>query len=671
MSLFGFFKRPSFWTVIIALAAYWDPAAIAGKFVYDDAGSVVKNVVVNGQVPWTDAFIRDYWGTLMAEPQSHKSFRPITTLTFKLNWLLAEKLEESDPPDKPKNDHDKTYFFHVFNVILHAINSGLVTEAAAFVFDDAGALGGSREGDILAQLITGIIFGIHPVHAEAVSNITSRGELLMTFFFLLAFLSYASHIPTKKSPKRGCCGTLSYILCIYFFPWICMSLSLFSKEQGATTLCTLVAYDFLKHHGSVKQYWNKLKRGDRFSVYFLGRTIVLAIQTLALVALRYWLNGESSPDFIFDQNPAGFSEDRLTRVFSISWVYCLYIRDAVWPLYLAPDWSGRSIDLIEDISEPRALLVILLWIFAFACVQSLFLGLSDNATRKELEVRRVLLMAFVGFMFLPFLLSSNLLVVVGLMKADRVIYLPLFGFCIMEALLFKTICCSSSASSPTDETEKKNDESTSTRNTTKQTSSPQAPLKLRVHWLGHLIMLAQIAGFVLKNHERNIAWSSPEILWTKAFNINPRSHHTMYNCGYELSLRQRYEEAEQVMRPIGSPRVDGPSNTFVYAMVLYNLGKCDEAHEFIDEAMDVIEKQREEGGLRHTPASLDRTKSNLLVARGYCTMDDFQQQGRVFQEAVRTDPRNTYAVQQFQAYLKKMEQIKEMKEKYGLTNVEI
>ena len=43
--------------------------------------------------------------------------------------------------------------------------------------------------------------------------------------------------------------------------------------------------------------------------------------------------------------------------------------------------------------------------------------------------------AFLGFLFAPFLLSSNILVVVGLMKADRVIYLPLMGFCLLEALV--------------------------------------------------------------------------------------------------------------------------------------------------------------------------------------------------------------------------------------------
>lgn len=612
-------------------------------------------MVVNGQVPWKDAFTRDFWGTPMNEPQSHKSFRPITTLTFKLNWLLADHLGTLDNMD------EVTHYFHVVNILLHGINSALVAEAAAFVFDDAAVLGGMDDGDVWAQFLTGLIFAIHPVHAEAVSNVTSRGELLMTFFFLVGFLSYANFIPTEKTPKMTIVGTLKYGFCIYILPWICMAASLFSKEQGATTLCTLVAYDFLKHHVSVQAWFDKLKQKDTYSIYFLGRTLVLAVQTLILVGVRHWLNGETSPDFIYDQNPAGFAEARLTRVFSTAWIHVLYVRDMLFPAFLCPDWSGKSIDLIEDISDPRALLVILLWIFAFACVQSLFQGLPSHATVQEQEVRRVILMAFFAFLFLPFLLSSNLLVVVGLMKADRVIYLPLFGFCIMEALLVKTLCytveddTSAETTNADDEPSEKDAKPTVTKRRK----------RLRINWLGNLIVLVQLGLFANKLHERNLAWSSPELLWITAFNINPRSHHTMYNCGYELSLRQRYEEAEKVMRPIGNARVDGPSNTFVYAMVLYNLQRCDEANYFIDIAMEVLQEQREEGGVRHQPSSLDRTKSNLLVARGYCTADK-QEQGITLQEAVRTDPRNTYAVQQFQAYLSKMEQIREMKEKYGI-----
>jgi hypothetical protein len=180
---------------------------------------------------------------------------------------------------------DHTYYFHVVNVVLHGINTGLVTETASIVLGD---------GSLMAPLIAGTCFGMHPVHAEAVSNITSRGELLMTFFFLLAFLSYANNIPaplattvksnskssTPKRSKEGkkaketaiakppstsiqgwlraiWCGT-----CIYVLPFLFMALSLFSKEQGVTTLCSLVASDFIQNHGTVLSLFLELLEED-------------------------------------------------------------------------------------------------------------------------------------------------------------------------------------------------------------------------------------------------------------------------------------------------------------------------------------------------------------------------------------------------------------------------
>lgn len=83
--LLRFLRRPSLYIALLSILAYWDDTALHGSFVYDDAGSIHKNVVVNGSVPWTQVFQRDFWGTPMKDVQSHKSFRPLTTLSFRLN----------------------------------------------------------------------------------------------------------------------------------------------------------------------------------------------------------------------------------------------------------------------------------------------------------------------------------------------------------------------------------------------------------------------------------------------------------------------------------------------------------------------------------------------------------------------------------------------------------
>jgi len=586
------------------MISYWDDTALHGGFVYDDAGSVAKNVVVNGVVPVTQVFQRDFWGTKMSEPASHKSFRPITTLTFRLNYMYSEM---------------ETFPYHVVNVLLHGVVSGLVVEVSGYIFS------GGTQSDLIAQMTTGFLFGLHPVHAEVVSNITSRGEMLMSLFFLLAFLSYANSIQLMDSWIR--------FMGIYLIPTLCMALSLFSKEQGATALITVVIYDFLTNHSSVVAYLQALIHKDPSALHFLKRTFILALETIAFCGLRYYLNGETLPDFIVDQNPAGFAEERFTRVFSVSWVYCLYIYDAIYPKYLCPDWSGKSIDLIESTNDPRILVVLLLWTFAAACLISLIFGLYKTASSQHEYCRRVILLAFFAFAFSPFFLSSNLLVVVGLMKADRVIYLPVLGFCILEALLVKVLCC--------------------------DLAKPKDVLTgSGIHWLGHLLLLVQLALYSGKVHERNLAWSNSLSLWMSAYEINPRSYHTMYNCGYELSLKQHYEKAEEVMRPIGSALVDGPSNTFVYSMILFNLGRCDESLELVEEALQVIEERKQMGGPRNRPEQLARTTSNLLVAKAHCIMN-IQERGKILFDAVQTDPQNEYAIQQAQGLMERVNLLKQ------------
>jgi len=679
--------RPSLWVGASAIVAYWDKTALHGDFVYDDSGSVKNNVLVNGKIPFREHWYeRDFWGTPMSQPQSHKSFRPVTTATFRLNWMLAERLANNNNTRSGKSGSGKkekeegreqTYGFHVVNVILHGLVSALVTEASSFVFcrDDANSsqCGGGVDGNtstsengwstnadnatasslsspiisasstetVLPQLIAGFLFALHPVHAEAVSNITSRGELLMSTFFLVAFLSYANQVTGTMRRRRNSIGSL---LRIYVVPWICTALSLFSKEQGATTLISLVVFDFVHNHSSVREFVfdellgrTKMGKNDtgnsssiKNAIAFARRTVILAVETVLLCIFRYWLNGETSPDFIFDQNPAGFSSERFTRVFSVSWVYCLYIRDALFPRYLSPDWSGKSISLITSWNDVRVVAVLALWAVALACLVSLVVGpaTSRSGNFNSQRNRRVILVAFFAFTFSPFLLSSNLLVVVGLMKADRVIYLPLMGFCILEALLFQNLCCRCFA---------------------EQQDQPLARSRRGrsslYYWIGYALIMTQLALFAAKTHERNIAWSHSLRLWMTAYQINPISHHTTYNCGYELSLKKRYAEAEQVLRPIGDPHVEGPSNTFVYAMVLHNLNRCDEAHEYINEAMAVVEEKKRSGGVRNTEQSLARTESNLLVARAFCTKN-LPEAGKIMYSAVEKDQTNEYAVQQ-------------------------
>lgn len=60
---------------------YWN--GLRGDFVHDDIPAVAMNADVLGTGPLARVATNDFWGTPMSDPNSHKSYRPLTTLTFR------------------------------------------------------------------------------------------------------------------------------------------------------------------------------------------------------------------------------------------------------------------------------------------------------------------------------------------------------------------------------------------------------------------------------------------------------------------------------------------------------------------------------------------------------------------------------------------------------------
>ncbi|KAL0839218.1 hypothetical protein ABMA28_015990 [Loxostege sticticalis] len=57
--------------------------SLNGEFVHDDIPAIVSNSDVNGGNHVFKVFKNDFWGTPMSDPNSHKSYRPLTTLSFR------------------------------------------------------------------------------------------------------------------------------------------------------------------------------------------------------------------------------------------------------------------------------------------------------------------------------------------------------------------------------------------------------------------------------------------------------------------------------------------------------------------------------------------------------------------------------------------------------------
>lgn len=53
-----------------------------GDFVFDDSEAILKNKDITSE-SWIDCFYNDFWGTDIKSNLSHKSYRPLTIISFR------------------------------------------------------------------------------------------------------------------------------------------------------------------------------------------------------------------------------------------------------------------------------------------------------------------------------------------------------------------------------------------------------------------------------------------------------------------------------------------------------------------------------------------------------------------------------------------------------------
>ena len=132
---------------------------------YDDEPAIKKNKDLRPEfTSWFDLFSHDFWGADITSTTSHKSYRPLTVATFRLNYMLHEL---------------QPLGYHLVNVLLHSAVCYLYVLLCGVVFSE-----------VWPALIAGLLFAVHPIHTEAVAGLVGRTELLSGIFFCLSFLSY-------------------------------------------------------------------------------------------------------------------------------------------------------------------------------------------------------------------------------------------------------------------------------------------------------------------------------------------------------------------------------------------------------------------------------------------------------------------------------------------------
>ena len=141
---------------VFLLALFNYLPSLWGDFVFDDAEAILNNddVITNSSL--TQVFSNDFWGTPIASRKSHKSYRPLTVITYRLNYWIA-------------SGHNPMVY-HLTNLLLHPMVALMYTLVCRIVINEVWCCSkSSGRGLESIASVAGIIFAVHPIHTECVS----------------------------------------------------------------------------------------------------------------------------------------------------------------------------------------------------------------------------------------------------------------------------------------------------------------------------------------------------------------------------------------------------------------------------------------------------------------------------------------------------------------------
>ncbi|XP_042110973.1 protein O-mannosyl-transferase TMTC4 isoform X2 [Ovis aries] len=337
-----------------------------GDFVFDDSEAIVNNKDLRAETPLGDLWHHDFWGSRLSSNTSHKSYRPLTVLTFRMNYYLSGGF------------HPKS--FHVVNIALHGGICVLLVDVFSVLF---GGLQYTSKGRRLnlaprSSLLAALLFAVHPVHTECVAGVVGRADLLGALFFLLSFLGYCKAF--RETTKEGTHSTFWVLLSI-----LLGAVAMLCKEQGITVLGLNAIFDIL----------------------VIGKLNVLEIVQKVL------------------------RKDRLVEAMNYNYYYSLNAWLLLCPWWLCFDWSMGCIPLIKSVGDWRVIALAALWF----CL----IGLIRQALCSEDSHKRRILTLGLGLLIIPFLPASNLFFRVGFVVAERVLYLPSAGYCMLLTFGFAAL----------------------------------------------------------------------------------------------------------------------------------------------------------------------------------------------------------------------------------------
>jgi tetratricopeptide (TPR) repeat protein len=354
--------------------------------------------------------------------------------------------------------------YHAVNIALHALCAALVVWL------------GIRLGfSIAASLAAGLLFAAHPIHTEAVAGLVGRAELMSAVAILAG---WAVHLG-KRAPPAGRIAATAALL----------AAGLLSKENAIVLPGLMLLGDL----------W-RVRRGETSWRRVAPAYVVCGAVIAVWLAARALLLAPYPPGSIYE-GPFT-SVPAADRIHTALGVMGRYLWILVSPINLSADYSFEQIPIFTSWSDPPALIsATLLLLVTIIAIRRLAAGASPRAD---------------GLCLLIFLVTvapvSNLLMPIGTIMGERLLYLPSVGFCLLLPALWSSI-------------------------------RRAGPAALGARGLGAALACVLAGLYSVRTIERNRDWKDQITLFSVTAVTSPRSAKVHYNLGVALEEAGRPDEA--------------------------------------------------------------------------------------------------------------------------------
>ena len=409
--------------------------------------------------------------------------------------------------------------YHVTNILCHACSTLLVFLIAYLLTKRS-----------LIAATASLFFAVHPLHVEAVTWIAGRRDVLSSFLALLAVYCFLLARPPQddehsEQPAK-LLTTLFYLFSLGFF-----ALGLLTKASVVILPILLVLYDvcFLP---SIRKHWRRL-------FIYLPFFLISCIHTLVFLRI-------SRATGVVESSYHG--GDAYTTLLTMLRVFGEYVIMLFVPKNLSATYGVTT---VHSILEPAFLISL-----AVLVVAALFTVWTWKKSK----------LAFFGIVwfFISLIPVSNI-IPIAIIKADRYLYFPSVGFCLMIAWLIARGWTALS---------------------NLRSSKSGKLLIASGYWvmIGVVIVLYSFQTF-----QRNQDWKDSHTLWTATLETHPDSSIALNNLGLIYEDQGMHQKALALYQNVLEIHPDQEHIERIYG----NIGDVYRHQKMYEEAIDYYQKALE------------------------------------------------------------------------------